>query len=109
MSEVLLWLCFISIEAFFSLVNEPGWLLLFDNMVLIHVRCSVIAVCLHLLRSLGRWNVEYVSFEHTVMSSSCGLLFLSRHAVCAAAAPNKNTDSVVLGRVDDSSGPICLR
>ena len=94
--------------SFFSLVDELGWLLLFDNMLLIHVRCSVIAVCLHLLRSLGRWNVEYVSFEHTVMSSSGGLLFLSRHVVCAAAAPNRNTESVVLGRVDGMSGPICL-
>ena len=94
--------------SFLSLVNELGRLLLFDNMLLIHVRCSVIAVCLHILRSLGRWNVEYVSFEHTVMSSSGGLLFLSQHVVCAATVPNRNTESVVLGRVDGMSGPICL-
>ena len=88
--------------------GDVGWLLLFGERLFNHIRCSIITVGLHLLCSLGRWNVEYVSFEHTVMSSSGGLLFLSTHGVCAAAARNRNTESVVLGQIDGMSGPICL-
>ena len=71
-----LWLA--SREIFFlSLVRDDdvGWLLLFGERLLSHVRCSTIAVGLHLLRSLGRWNIECVSFEQTMISSSWGLFF----------------------------------
>ena len=50
--------------------DDVGWLLLFGERLYNHIRCSIIAVDLHLLCSLGRSKVECISFEQTGISSS---------------------------------------
>ena len=68
--------------------------------------CRIIAVGLHLLRSLGLRNNECVSLEHTVASSSWGCLISLRSIL--AAVPNMNIEESPLSLDADPFGSICF-